>query len=443
MGRSIFSSSQNNLSARGVLGTANGLLENARKTKDNHTEVLSLCNDAKSKLKDVETILASNRLHDQGLENDIVNAYHEHAKLLDDLGYHEKAQESHNIAQELGYVYATSQQSASSQTASISTSISRSIIPSTAFAVAPAITIKAAQTILDFSATKPNNQNSSQQPPLADINTLTHQTDEDREDARKNIFDRNVRLPVIKQALPVAGARITSTPQLVYCLGLLQPSLVPADQLNEIEIEWLHVMDTNLDERERLQAMATDLIRAFLQDELKKPDTVAEVVSLTPVLDRVDFEKLLKVFVDSIESSILLDMHLLDGLARLLKDARPGYIDSDNLVKILKHLSARLIGNHNRSVGHSHQLSVTVSHVLDSMVDSQVEVLEHEQVHELLLGYLKSLQSTSDPSLLYQSAYAHQALQYILDDKTIIRSMLRRTGKLFQGISGMRDSTPS
>ncbi|KAF9991687.1 hypothetical protein BGZ80_008960, partial [Entomortierella chlamydospora] len=118
-------------------------------------------------------------------------------------------------------------------------------------------------------------------------------------------------------------------------------------------------------------------------------------------------------------------------------NAPQGYIEADDLVKILELLNARLKNTHKQSTRHTYQLALTISQVLDSMVDSQVKGLSREQLHEPLSDYLRGLQQNSDPYLIYHAAYAYQALQYILDDETILRSMIRRTGKVVQGISGV------
>ncbi|KAF9996507.1 hypothetical protein BGZ80_007227, partial [Entomortierella chlamydospora] len=183
--------------------------------------------------------------------------------------------------------------------------------------------------------------------------------------------------------------------------------------------------------------MATDIIRAFVRDELKMSDVVAETLSLAAVLNRDESRKLLEAFVDAIDQSLLLKVNLLDGLSHLMKNIPLGDLDSDDLVKILELLSMRLKGTHQQSTHHIYQLSLTVPRVLDSMVDSQVEGIEREPLHEPLSQYLMDLQQSSDPCLVYQAAYAYQALQYIPDDETILQTMLRRTGKVVKGISGV------
>ncbi|KAG0013694.1 hypothetical protein BGZ80_010914, partial [Entomortierella chlamydospora] len=251
------------------------------------------------------------------------------------------------------------------------------------------------------------------------------------------LFNQDVDPPIAKYDLPDIGGRISSTPQLAYCLSLLNPELVSNERLDENELCWSQARLGNHDEQYRLQTMATDLVKAFVRDELKKPDVVAEVVSLAAVLDQDDFRKLLQAFVDGIDHSTLLDIHLLDGLAQLIRNAIHECLDADDLVKILEILSKRLKNTHKQSTQHTYRLALTISNVLDSMVDSQVKGLSREQLHEPLSEYLTELQDSPDAFLVYQAAYAYQALQYIPDDETILQTALRRTGKVIQGISGV------
>ncbi|KAG0001548.1 hypothetical protein BGZ80_006164 [Entomortierella chlamydospora] len=153
--------------------------------------------------------------------------------------------------------------------------------------------------------------------------------------------------------------------------------------------------------------MATDLVRAFVREDLKKSDVVAEVVSLVTVLEQEDFRKLLQEFVDGIDQSMLLDVHLLNGLVQLIRNAPQGYIDVDDLVKILGLLNTRLKDTHKQSTRHTYQLALTISQVLDSMVDSQVKGLSREQLHEPLSDYLEELKQDQDPYLVYQATYAY------------------------------------
>ncbi|KAF8979920.1 hypothetical protein BGZ46_004838 [Entomortierella lignicola] len=253
----------------------------------------------------------------------------------------------------------------------------------------------------------------------------------------QTIFDKTSAPTAAKYVLPDMGTRITSTPQLAYCLSLLRSSLVPVDAISEIENEWLQSVAKDTDEKERLQSIATDLIRAFVRDDVKTSDAVAEIVCLSAVLDPIEFSRLLREFVNNIGQSATLDLPLLNGLAHLLRNATSVNINVDDLVKILDFLYLRLKETHQQSIQHVYRLTTTVSCVLDGMVDCQVKGLKREQLHEPLSEYLKKLQGSPDPILIYQAAYAYQALQHIPDDESLLRSMLRRTEKLARGISGI------
>ncbi|KAF9346035.1 hypothetical protein BGX26_002493, partial [Mortierella sp. AD094] len=433
----IFSSPPKDLSLEDALELVDEVLENARKSKSKPTKALLHCSDAKSKIKDAEKIFATKKAGHSAQHHGIANAYREHAQLLEDLGHHVKAQKSHNHAKRWGYNHrATTHRTGPPQNPNATGSIRRSFSSPAALTTMPSIDGAMFQDVSESNNTQPTFRNLNRSATLDDIGIYNPDAGEDIEQTTENIFDQNLT-PSIKYPLPGIGERFTSTLQLTYCLSLLNPSLMSKEGFDEIGIEWSQARVNDQDEQKRIQTVATDIIREFVRDELKKPDVIAEAVCLAAVVDQVDFRKLLQAFVNGIEQSTLLDVHLLDGLAQLIANASPGYIDSDDLVKILDLLNTRLKGTHQQSTGHMYRLALTVSHVLDSMVDCQVKGLKREQLHKPLLDYLKELQGSSDPSLVYQAAYAYQALYYIPDDESILQAVLRRTGKVAQGISGV------
>jgi hypothetical protein len=183
--------------------------------------------------------------------------------------------------------------------------------------------------------------------------------------------------------------------------------------------------------------MARDVVRAFKRDELKDSKVVSEVMYLAPVLNKDTFQDLLREFHSGIGHSNLLNAHYLEGLAQLSQGAEPGYLDADDLVKILELLSSRLRNTHKQSTHHMHQLTLAVSHVLDVMADARITGLDREKLHEPLSSYLSGLQTASDPYLVYQAAYAYQALLCIPDNETVWQAAMRRAGKVIQGVSGL------
>lgn len=84
------------------------------------------------------------------------------------------------------------------------------------------------------------------------------------------------------------------------------------------------------------------MVRAFKRGDFKDTKAVTEVVHLAPVLKSDDFRYLLEEFYSGIDQS----NHQLEGLAQLIQGTRPGYLETDDLVKALELLSARLRGTH-------------------------------------------------------------------------------------------------
>jgi len=251
------------------------------------------------------------------------------------------------------------------------------------------------------------------------------------------IFARNIRPPAMEIKLPKADERLTTTPQLAACLNLLKHSQLLEDMLEPTARKWLQAIEKDIDEQERLKVLATDVIRAYQREEIRDDKAVAEVMCLASVLPKSDFQYLLRDLCKSVDQSILLDVHQLDGIAQLIHCADPGYLDADDLVKVLQLLSTRLMATHTQSSSHMYQLTMAVSRVLDAMADTKVKGLDREKLHEPLTLYLREIKDTSDPYLVYQAAYAYQALLYVPDDETLWQATLRRTGKVIQGVAGL------
>ncbi|KAF9922122.1 hypothetical protein BGZ67_010717, partial [Mortierella alpina] len=143
------------------------------------------------------------------------------------------------------------------------------------------------------------------------------------------IFTHDVIVRSIKPKPPTSDARISSTPQLVYCLALLSSStsdphaVVALDEtLDETDRNWLKSMALDVDEQNRLRSLVGKVVAEFMDDDLKEAAAVAEVVSLAPVLTQTHYRTLLNNFIDSIKQATLLKFGLLDGLAQLIQNAQ-------------------------------------------------------------------------------------------------------------------------
>ncbi|KAF9945034.1 hypothetical protein BGZ70_004117, partial [Mortierella alpina] len=264
------------------------------------------------------------------------------------------------------------------------------------------------------------------------------------------IFRLDVSVRLLKPKLPACDARISSTPQLVYCLKLLSnikssshAATTMDETLDEVERCWLQTMAEDPDEQTRLRLLAGKLIVEFLDDDMKETDAVVEIVSLAPVLTQTNYRKLLDHFIVSLDQAKLLDFGLLDGLAQLIQNAQDGHLLPSDLVSILGALSIRLQGIHQQRSTDLYGLVNAVSNVLDAMAVCGVEGLNREELHEPLSRYLKGLKDHSDLFLVYHAAYAYQALQYIPDDESSLQSILRRARVMVSGISGVVSAVKS
>ncbi|KAF9984383.1 hypothetical protein BGZ65_000498 [Modicella reniformis] len=372
----VFSSLRGDLSGRQILELANLHLENARKTNDDKIASV-LCEDVESALSHVKKAAKSapKDADHQDLEIRVATAYSELGKLQGQLGLSDKAEASIKKAEKWGLTQVGD----------------------------------------------PNNQGK-----------LTAAAK-----IPQRIFENNIRPPTTPFEPPEADKRLNNTLQLTCCLILLKGTHSPENVLDPEARDWLQTTKNDREEQSRLEMLARDVVRAFKRDELKDAMVIAEVVYLAPVLKKDDFRHLLIELYSGISQSELLEVHQLGGLAQLIQSADRGYLNADDLVKILILLNKRLKDTHQQAQEYIYQLTLTVAYVLDAMADTEVKGLDREMLHEPLTSYLDGLKSNSDPYMVYQASYAHQALLYVPDDETPWQKRLRLTGSVIQGVSGL------
>ncbi len=346
---------------------------------------------------------------DQALRDDLAAIYLERGDVLKALGKLDKANASYEKAKTWGHVEAQSKLPAATRPSSMFGSINALLSPAASFAM----------------------------PSLSPSLLSQENPDLDTTQSALQIFAKNVPQPVADYELPEVDDRLTSTAQLAYCLSLLSETALSSETLEKKERLWSQATTSNTEERERLHTLATDLIRAFINDELKDEATVTEILCVAPALKPDNFQKLLAAFVDGVNQPLLLDFHLVEGLARLIQSATRGSLKPDDLVKILNLLNTRLQETHGQSTDNIYQLTRTVSNVLDAMADSQVTGLDRAKLHAPLTASMDGLQGSNDPYLVYKAAYASQALLYVPDNETPWDAAWRRTTKVVGGVAGI------
>ncbi|KAF9359489.1 hypothetical protein BGX34_008331 [Mortierella sp. NVP85] len=231
----------------------------------------------------------------------------------------------------------------------------------------------------------------------------------------EHVFAENFRPPADEPKLPKVGEHLDNTSQLVFCLGLLKDVHSPDEILDPAAQRWLQDIKDDTNEQERLHGIATGLIKEFKRDKLKDPQAVAEVVRLAPVLDKAAFQDLLEELCTGIDCLDSLDLYQIEGLAQLIQGADPGHLSADDLAKILKLLGAHLMDTQQQPSQHM-QLAMAVSHVLDAITDAKITGLDRNKLLESLSLYLDGLKKSSNPFLVYQAAYAYQALLCVPDE---------------------------
>ncbi|KAF9348453.1 hypothetical protein BGX34_002468 [Mortierella sp. NVP85] len=449
----VISSPRGTLSLDKALRLARFYLESAREETDSEL-FLVLCHDAEVSMAQAKK--SARRTTGQMERHGIAVIYTELGRLLNTQGYHTEAQafykKSKKWGRAQGCTKCTPHRTANTQLVKTSPSIfqepvphpteNRSVVESSPSQDPTSHSTESPSSVFDPSPPASQNYDkiaSPREPSSASL-LNTNKQSKDIATLPLHIFPRNLRATATTFKPPEPDIRLNDTPQLACCLGLLQSQINPNDIQDPTTRTWLEHTKSDLDEQDRLKALATDVIRAFKRDELKDDKAVSEIVTLSPVLGMNDFRYLVKEFYTGIEQSGLLDVHQLEGLAQLIQGAGPGYLEADDLVKILELLNTRLSGTHHQSPHLVLKLTLVVSNVLDAMADADVRDLDREKLHQPLSRYLDGLKKSSDPYLIYQAAYAYQALLCVPDNESLWKATARRTGKVIKGVSGLVSS---
>ncbi|KAG0359919.1 hypothetical protein BGX24_005680, partial [Mortierella sp. AD032] len=437
------SSKRSPLAPQIELELINIYLENGRTAskKGKHQIALVLCEEAEASLSQMKKcIKAAEVQDDMDMRHGVASAFLELSKLLEEMNQQERAKESESKAHEWGYSEVYVEKLSISTRPSLETTVSIATQLPSEFTVSIAAqpsrkTTKATQLPL-----KTTGSTAPQQPLKTPVSVLTQPAlDKLATIGVDKSVDGDVliqdRAPsVIDHKLPEPDERLVSTHQLVYCLGLLKSPPSSDDPHQESALHWVRSTRGNQDEQERLNTLTTKIVRLFLEDALKDPADIAEVACIGPFLNKNNFRALLEQFIITTQHSTLLNLHTLDGLAKLVQGANEGYLEADDLVKILEVLNTRLQAIHAQTDDYIYQLMWSVSRVLDAMADCKVEGLDRITLHERLSGYINELKASTDPHMVYLAAYAFQALECVPDNESPWQATKRRTGKVVQGV---------
>ncbi|KAF9092389.1 hypothetical protein BGX23_004359 [Mortierella sp. AD031] len=168
--------------------------------------------------------------------------------------------------------------------------------------------------------------------------------------------------------------------QLVYCSNLSlkaasalhQTSNAPTSNtqdttLNNRTLDSVKIHEQDSIEQYHLRWLVKKLIEEFAKDKFNEPATLSEIIVLIPVLDYDNYRSLLTCFVTKFQHTPLLDVSLLQGLMQLVENAPLGYLEDDDLIKILDILRPRLEDTHQSSSEYLYQITLAICRLLDVM----------------------------------------------------------------------------
>ncbi|KAF8961262.1 hypothetical protein BGZ46_001380, partial [Entomortierella lignicola] len=414
-------------------------LENShKKLKSAHKEsnpkkALKLTKDAKSYIHKAKKIFSNKKSKNPSLQEGVANAYHGNGELLDKLGGFKQTQECHSKAKELGYTHKGGGHTPSSQSSDKCDSSNQSI------SHLESLSHISSSAVRNIQVSNPKMVQSSsdtllQETLLSKVDEAKYTESRDAGHILCNIFNKDGTIQTVKYALPKIDGRVTNAQQFVYCLGLLTAT---SEELEPEEQDWVLKVRENADEKGRLDKMTNNMIQAFVRNELKNYEEIEEIVWLAPYLDQQHLRKSLQILISCINDNKLLEVSMVDGLVRMIRNVRQMKFESDDLVKILDLLCSRLENTHDQSTQLIYKLTLAVSAIMDSMADNNVKGLSREQLYKPLSKYLQCLMDKPEPYLIYQAAYAFQALQYVPDDESQFQAIQRTGMTLLQGVIGV------
>ncbi|GJJ72690.1 protein HIRA/HIR1 [Entomortierella parvispora] len=251
------------------------------------------------------------------------------------------------------------------------------------------------------------------------------------------VFPENILRSEFDSSLAEIGGRIVDTTQLAYSRDILAKAAAAEaasspPSLSVAQLEWTQEMKNHPLEKDYLDQLTKRMIDKFIQHPSKDSGAIHEIVLLGPVLEKEQYRSLLNCFLSEFQRDTLLRVELVRGMAQLIQSASIGYLKADDLTQILRIIRTRQ--QDHKLDEYLFYLTLTVSIVLNAMVDDKVEGLDRVQEHEPLLKLLSGLRHKEDPFLKFQALYAFQALQWVPNDETKLHCGLRHFAGVVSGV---------
>ncbi|KAF9911817.1 hypothetical protein EC991_002120 [Linnemannia zychae] len=205
-------------------------------------------------------------------------------------------------------------------------------------------------------------------------------------------------------------------------------------KVDDLNRQWFKEAKVFPYEKDFMVSLASRMVAEFTKNHTHIASAIREIATVAHVLQKEDYTTLLTSFIKEFKESPTHREELLQGLVHVVQSASPGFLQSDDLVRILSSISTRLQSTDPESSLYLYHLTLAVSRILSVMADHDFKVLDREALRDPLSNILSELRGRSDPYLMYQACYAFQALQHTPGDETNLQTFLRYSTGMVDGL---------
>lgn len=268
----------------------------------------------------------------------------------------------------------------------------------------------------------------------------------------RKLFDLTLRHTFVKktvaqknQELPVQGEAIPTQRQCCDVQSSTEPVKTKHPTATNTEIKNIGSLVASFNADSCIQEnpshhLIYKIIGQFQEQFKSIPlSSVQELVVLAKIPDRDIYVSIIKQMISALKEEPLFNSLVLQGLAAAIYHC-PEKVDLSNehgiflgvLLPLQKSLRAIHKENNNQQLV---PLLGATSTLLDAMVDKGVAKVDREQIQEPLKALLNQMKQHANITISYQARYAQQALAYIGNNESFVRSVLRRGGMVLEEVT--------
>jgi len=194
-----------------------------------------------------------------------------------------------------------------------------------------------------------------------------------------------------------------------------------------------------------LQRAAFQVLNEFGHQKVKTPELIEEAVELAKANDEKITHELLAQCIDSLVKSQLLNISLIEGLAKILHWSNPVIFKKDDLVRSLKAVTDQLMLIHRQFTSSENEETHyrfldAVGRLLDAMVDIGVQGINREDQHEPLYD---ALERYTHDRIGFKAQYCRQGLVRVPNDESRWNLYFRKATAAGKGLAALWSAVSS